>query len=268
VIFQGVLGGLRVVLVKLNLAILHACVAQAFFCLACLVVVVTSKWWIEAPDLSMTAAPRGRHVVALGLIAVSLIYLQLIVGAVMRHYEAGLAVTDFPLIYGHVLPPTSGADLRAINAHRAWSTLEADSKPMESKVAFQLSRPVTFGQIWIHALHRYGASCVTIAVLALALNTLLRHRGVGGLAGPAALLIVLLVTQLTLGALAVVLRKPADVTSLHVAVGALTLATAFVLTVRGWRLYVQRAVANEKETAPGNAPIGATLATRLLKRNF
>src|SRR3954453_4903259 len=34
VIFQGVLGGLRVVLVKLDLAIVHACVAQAFFCLA------------------------------------------------------------------------------------------------------------------------------------------------------------------------------------------------------------------------------------------
>ena len=31
VILQGVLGGLRVVLVKLDLAIVHACVAQAFF---------------------------------------------------------------------------------------------------------------------------------------------------------------------------------------------------------------------------------------------
>src|SRR5947199_6987205 len=50
VIFQGVLGGLRVVLVKLNLAIVHACVAQAFFCLAALVAVVTSEWWVNAPD--------------------------------------------------------------------------------------------------------------------------------------------------------------------------------------------------------------------------
>src|SRR4051795_3878001 len=45
VIFQGVLGGLRVVLVKLNLAIVHACVAQAFFCLTAFTCVVTSKWW-------------------------------------------------------------------------------------------------------------------------------------------------------------------------------------------------------------------------------
>src|SRR5437879_1193293 len=36
VIFQGVIGGLRVRLVKLDLAILHACFAQAFFCLTAL----------------------------------------------------------------------------------------------------------------------------------------------------------------------------------------------------------------------------------------
>src|SRR6185295_13612506 len=46
VILQGVLGGLRVILVKLDLAVVHACVAQAFFCLSVLVAVVTSRWWI------------------------------------------------------------------------------------------------------------------------------------------------------------------------------------------------------------------------------
>ncbi|MGB7156730.1 MAG: hypothetical protein WBD40_01610, partial [Tepidisphaeraceae bacterium] len=45
VIFQGVLGGLRVVMVELDLAIVHACFAQAFFCLAALTAVVTSRWW-------------------------------------------------------------------------------------------------------------------------------------------------------------------------------------------------------------------------------
>src|SRR3954454_23932849 len=52
VIFQGILGGLRVVLVKLDLAIVHACVAQAFFCLATLAAIVTSRWWKTAPDFS------------------------------------------------------------------------------------------------------------------------------------------------------------------------------------------------------------------------
>src|SRR5258706_15310035 len=49
-ILQGVLGGLRVVLVKLNLAIVHACLAQAFFCLAAFTAVLTSRWWQQAPD--------------------------------------------------------------------------------------------------------------------------------------------------------------------------------------------------------------------------
>ena len=44
VIFQGVLGGLRVVLVKLDLAIVHACVAQAFSAWLTLTVIVTSRW--------------------------------------------------------------------------------------------------------------------------------------------------------------------------------------------------------------------------------
>src|SRR6185436_8368454 len=50
VIFQGILGGLRVVWVKLDLAIVHACFAQAFFCLATFTAIATSKWWINADD--------------------------------------------------------------------------------------------------------------------------------------------------------------------------------------------------------------------------
>src|SRR3954470_984375 len=90
VIFQGVLGGLRVVLVKLDLAIVHACVAQAFFCLAALVTVVTSRWWMEPQD---RALPRdvvhGEQLIRACLLAFVAIYAQLIVGATMRHYQAG-----------------------------------------------------------------------------------------------------------------------------------------------------------------------------------
>ena len=48
---------------------------------------------------------------------------------------------------------------------------------------------------------------------------------------------VLLVTQVTLGLLSVYLQKPADIASLHVAVGALVLATTFFIAVRAFRLY-------------------------------
>src|SRR5205814_3477066 len=65
VIFQGVLGGLRVVLVKLDLAIVHACFAQAFFCLAALMCIVTSKWWLDSgtggPPVESPVHGRAAH---------------------------------------------------------------------------------------------------------------------------------------------------------------------------------------------------------------
>ncbi len=61
VIFQGVLGGLRVVLVKLDLAIVHACVAQAFFCLAALVAVLVDggESFVLHPERRSRTTPRG-----------------------------------------------------------------------------------------------------------------------------------------------------------------------------------------------------------------
>src|ERR1700722_11578838 len=97
VILQGVLGGLRVVLVQLNLAIVHACVAQAFFCLATLVAMVTSKWWLRTPLASQEDILAGRRLVKTSIVTIAVIYSQLVIGAVMRHEKAGLAVPDFPL---------------------------------------------------------------------------------------------------------------------------------------------------------------------------
>jgi cytochrome c oxidase assembly protein subunit 15 len=234
VILQGVLGGLRVVLVKLDLAIVHACVAQAFFCLAALVAVVTSRGWMRAPDLSEVDA-GGQKLIRLGVIALAVIYLQLIAGAVMRHYEAGLAVTDFPYIYGKLLPPTTADELRAINLQRLKDSYF--SEQMDS--TRNADHPVTLAQIWIHVIHRLGALAVTIALSFLIVRVLRKHQQ-AGLILPAALLIALLLTQLGLGIFTILLRKPADVASAHVAVGALTLMTTFVLTARACRLYSRR----------------------------
>jgi hypothetical protein len=61
--------------------------------------------------------------------------------------------------------------------------------------------------------------------------------------------------------LTVLWRKPADVASLHVAVGALTLVTTFVLTVRAARLYARRrAVAPALETEPEECGFAGNLA--------
>ena len=82
VCIQGALGGTRVDLVNLTLAIVHGCFAQAFFCLTAAMVVVTSRWWIETGDRSRLATPPiDRWIVAACVLAVIVIYGQLIVGA-------------------------------------------------------------------------------------------------------------------------------------------------------------------------------------------
>jgi cytochrome c oxidase assembly protein subunit 15 len=132
--------------------------------------------------------------------------------------------SPIPLSYGKLLPPVTAEQLQAANHLRAWD-LNLD--------------PVTLGQIWLHFAHRIGAVIVTALLLVLIISVLRHHRG-GPLPGLAIILGVLLLAQLTLGVLTVIFRKPADVASAHVAVGALVLATTFGMLVCAMRMYAPR----------------------------
>lgn len=218
VIIQGFLGGLRVVWTSVDLALIHGCFAQAFFCLAALVATVNSKWWIERvenvpPDQSVSPNP----LVALAFITTGLIYLQLIFGATMRHFNAGLAIPDFPLTYGQILPPTDAATMQELNEIRL----------------FNGYAPVTLEQVWIHFIHRVWAIVVTVAVLALSGKVFIHYWSERLLRRPAIWLVGLIAAQVLLGVATVLMRKPADIATGHVAVGALILVTAFILGVRG-----------------------------------
>jgi cytochrome c oxidase assembly protein subunit 15 len=83
VIVQGVIGGLRVVLLENTLAIVHAAFAQAFFALTVSLAIFTSASWNRAP----TDKPGmdGGRLRRLCTITTGLIYLQAIFGAVLRH---------------------------------------------------------------------------------------------------------------------------------------------------------------------------------------
>ena len=226
VCIQGTLGGLRVDLVSRELAIVHGCFAQAFFALAVVQALVFSRWWLAADDRRPAFNAAGRFAFGLACLTTAVIYGQLIAGALMRHNGAGLAIPDV-LVYGHVLPPTDAAGLDAANAARAWN--------------YELP-PVTLTQIWLHFAHRCGALVVTATVLTTA-GYVFQKLGLWRAAGRvAAILCALLVTQVTLGVLTVYLRKPADVASMHVAVGALTLVTAALLAAVLGRQYAGRPV--------------------------
>lgn len=101
VILQGVLGGLRVVFASLDLAVVHACMAQVFFSTLVAMALFTSQSWLTgstfppAPDRPEEARARAAlRRLALGTAA--LLYGQIILGALLRHPGTGID----PLLVG------------------------------------------------------------------------------------------------------------------------------------------------------------------------
>jgi cytochrome c oxidase assembly protein subunit 15 len=83
VIVQGVLGGLRVVLVDQSLAIVHGCFAQAFFALLVALAVPTSRWWHESGRIEPPAVTRSLQ--RFSIMTAALVYVQIAVGALVTH---------------------------------------------------------------------------------------------------------------------------------------------------------------------------------------
>jgi len=87
VIAQGVLGGLRVVLLQQTLAIIHACLAQAFFVFTASLALFTSAEWKKHANKKITV--DAGQLQRLGLLTMGLLYVQLILGAILRHTSEG-----------------------------------------------------------------------------------------------------------------------------------------------------------------------------------
>jgi len=81
VLFQALLGGLRVLHLSLDLAMVHALTAQLFLCVVVGIATLASPAWPKASAEPCTARDMHR---ALWLFA--LVLLQLIIGILVRHY--------------------------------------------------------------------------------------------------------------------------------------------------------------------------------------
>jgi cytochrome c oxidase assembly protein subunit 15 len=201
VCLQGVLGGLRVTHTSTTLAIVHACTAQAFLCLLIVIAMALSPRWLEdAWEFSGKALGTIR---AAGWLLVGSVYIQLILGAVMRHLSretrAGLAFHDFPYADGKIIPVLD-----------------------------------TFGK-QIHFTHRAGALWVTLVALIVIAAVVIDAWKEPRLLVPAFALAVLLVLQICLGAQVIWLDRPPVATSLHVVTGAAILGTSLLLAMRAMR---------------------------------
>jgi len=218
VITQGVLGGLTVLyLLPTWISVSHATLAQSFFSLTIVVALATSRFWRSHRPVELPAVRRTR---TLAVATTAVVLLQLVLGALMRHTESGLAIPDFPLVYGRLLPPLDQSALTAINEYR---------------MGWDLS-PVSLGQIWIHFAHRLGALLVTVVLLTSVIHVLGSYRD-SKMREPALLLLALFVVQVLLGALTVWTGKGVEIATAHVAVGALVLGLSVVVAVRSFQLY-------------------------------
>jgi heme a synthase len=211
VIVQGILGGITVLyLLPAPVSVGHAGLAQIFFCLTISLALFTSAGWQAARD--PVDDPTLRRITAATTL---LIYTQIILGATMRHLEAGMAIPDFPLAFGHLLPPFWNAG------------------------------------VGVHFAHRLGAIFVTTAIVATAGHVWYHHRSRRDLVRPASLLLLLVAVQVTLGAYVIWSGLQPIINTAHVANGALVLATSLVLTLRSVRY---RFASTNEANAPTRVP--------------
>ena len=199
VIAQGVLGGLTVLFfLPAAISTAHAALAEIFFCLTVSIALFTSPRWISG--YSSSAGVDDAMLRRIATTTTTLIYIQILVGAAMRHTDAGLAIPDFPLMFGRLIPPV-------------W----------DAKIA-------------VHFAHRVGALVVSLAIAATAAHIWYHHRVRAELTSPAAIIAGLVVVQVTLGAFTILSQRAVWINSLHGVCGALGLATSLVITLRCWRL--------------------------------
>ena len=199
IIVQAVLGGITVLFeLPLAIAVTHAATAQALFCLMVSIAIFTNPKWDSTPQVDEPATRIPLATLALATTAI--IYLQILIGALMRHMSAGLVIPDFPLSFGQLVPPY-------------WNEYIA-----------------------INYAHRCGALVVTAMVLWTVARVIRMHRETPALRRPALGMFLLLVLQICLGALTIWSGRSVLPTTSHVAVGAAVLATSLALTIRARKI--------------------------------
>jgi len=189
-VVQALIGGLTVkLLLPKPVSISHAVVAEIAFCLAVSIAFFCSRGYRKLQSVVRGAAPTG-----LTTALVAIVFLQIFAGAMVRHFGAALAIPDFPLSFGRIVPPV-------------------------------MTLPVT-----INFIHRCGALVVLAAVIATFVR-LRRYEPRHPLRQLATLLLSLVALQIFLGAATIWTGRQPVIASMHVVTGASTLALSLVLAL-------------------------------------
>jgi cytochrome c oxidase assembly protein subunit 15 len=217
VLAQGLLGGLRVLLVSTGLANLHGVLAQLFVCSLVAMAVGASGWWRRLPkDLSGENKREWDVSRAWGLALVALIFLQLIVGSIMRHRGAGMAIPYFP-----------------------HSTASGDWLPAAWNWA-----------VAIHFAHRVGALLITVVFAVMAWRVWSSKSATRAMKVLMGLATGLLVLQVLLGASIIwSIRQPLQ-TTLHVLNGVLLLSAVWSVVFAYFRPVLEQPLQRQSVREP------------------
>ncbi len=233
VILQGILGGLRVTMMKNEIGIFHACIALAFFGLLVLIALVTTNFW-GALGKQRIDSRKFASLKTLAIAVTIAIYVQLALGATMRHQHRDLAILDFPTANGSWIPDTSATALAKVNVWR-------DARGFSDVTAFQ---------IWLQMTHRFLAFIIVIAVIAFCLRVWKEAPRFPTLKRLSILWVVLVVCQIALGAWTIWSNKAADVATAHMALGAIMLSFGVNISAVCWRI-LQKEVGRPAVAGPG-----------------
>ena len=190
ILLQALLGGLTVLfLLPPAVSSAHAALAEIVFALTAVVALMCSKTWKGLIEENLRISSNGEEAKAAlrwTVLAAGATFVQIVLGAVMRHTGAGLAISDFPTSFGHLFPSLA-----------------------------EISSP----GVPIHLAHRLGALAVVVLVAFAA-------RALSALPGPVfptlgASWAGLVCMQAFLGASSIWSAKAVPLTVAHLAVGAL-----------------------------------------------
>jgi heme a synthase len=222
-----------VTLLKDEIGIFHACLAQGYLGILIVITLATSRLWTRiSGNSSLPARVRALSRVVIGTTLV--IYLQLGLGATMRHQHRDLSILDFPFAYGKIIPDTSEARLAQINSWR-------DARALSDVTPFH---------IWLQLTHRFVAVAIAAGVIAALFLARRTGPNAGMLSRWADAWFLLLACQITLGAWVIWSNKAADIATAHVAVGATMFALGVTLSAVCLRLVRHQEISASPRQAP------------------
>ncbi|MEE8437019.1 MAG: COX15/CtaA family protein, partial [Candidatus Neomarinimicrobiota bacterium] len=195
------------------ISIVHGILAQTFFILIIILAYSFSKERNQRIEVVEVYSPLLKK---RALIVGGLVYLQLILGALMRHNSAGLAIPDFPTMGGYWLPPFNESMLSAINAR-----------------LFDMDREmVSMAQVVVHFFHRLGGLVVTGSILHFGYKLFSMNNVLPFIKVTMGLILGVVIVQFSLGAITILTERAPLIASFHVVTGAALLGLCTLMVLR------------------------------------